>query len=162
VYIDYRWFDAQNKTVRYPFGHGLSYTNFTYGKDVSAQVMNKAALSHKYASGALALGGQEDLWEEVVSVHTSVQNSGSVRGAEVVQLYVSFPAEASQPTRVLRGFEKVAVAPGETAQVTLKLRRRDLSYWDTVAQKWAVASGKYTLAVGSSSRDIRASTTLTI
>ena len=55
VYLYYRWFDAQNMTVRYPFRHGLSYTNFTYGTDVTATVVNETALSYKYASGAMYL-----------------------------------------------------------------------------------------------------------
>ncbi|KAI0129136.1 glycoside hydrolase superfamily [Xylariales sp. AK1849] len=162
VYIDYRYFDAENITVRYPFGYGLSYTNFTYSSDVTASVTNTTSLASGYATGAMGLGGPEDLWDEVVTVSTSVSNTGSLDGAEVAQLYVTFPDEAEQPIRVLRGFEKVAATVGESADVTFTLRKRDLSYWDTTAQKWAVASGDYTLAVGASSRDIRASTTLTV
>ncbi|KAH8647383.1 glycoside hydrolase family 3 protein [Xylariales sp. PMI_506] len=162
VYIDYRWFDANNVTVRYPFGYGLSYTNFTYSSNVTAIVTNTTALSYQYASGALGLGGKADLWDEVVNVTTSIQNTGSIEGAEVAQLYISFPDEADQPLRVLRGFTKTTIAPGATAVISFTLRRRDLSYWDTTAQAWAVASGDYTLAVGSSSRDLFASTTLSI
>jgi beta-glucosidase len=161
VYIDYRWFDAQNVSVGYPFGHGLSYTSFTYGSDVTATMVNSTAL-YKYASGAMVLGGQEDLWNEVVNVTATVQNTGSLDGAEVAQLYVSFPDEAEQPIRVLRGFDKVSIAAGASTQVTFSLLRRDLSYWDTAAQGWALARGDYTLAVGASSRDIKATTTLTI
>ncbi|KAH8202201.1 hypothetical protein TruAng_003676 [Truncatella angustata] len=162
VYLDYRWFDAENVTVRFPFGYGLSYTNFTYGADVTATVTNETALTYKYASGTLTLGGEEDLWDEIVNVTASVSNSGELTGAEVAQLYISFPDEAEQPIRILRGFEKVSIAAGESVDITFSLHRRDLSYWDTAAQAWAVASGDYTIAVGSSSRDIRASTTLTL
>ncbi|KAJ0335961.1 hypothetical protein COL922a_008572 [Colletotrichum nupharicola] len=154
VYIDYRYFDSKNTTVRFPFGHGLSYTTFSYDK-VDAAATNQTALSSKYATGALFPGGQADLWDEVVSVKTKVQNTGAIEGSEVAQLYVTFPAEAAQPTRVLRGFEKVNVAPGQSGDVTFSLRRRDLSYWDTTAQQWAVAKGTYTFSVGASSRDIR-------
>ncbi|KAF6833223.1 beta-glucosidase D protein [Colletotrichum musicola] len=161
VFIDYRYFDAKNTSVRYPFGHGLSYTTFGYDK-VSAEITNATALESKYATGPLSPGGQADLWDEVVSVKTKIQNTGAVQGAEVAQLYISFPSEAAQPVRVLRGFEKVNVAPGESADVTFSVRRRDISYWDTAAQMWAVARGKYTLAVGASSRDIRGSADITV
>ncbi|KAI8223657.1 putative beta-glucosidase D [Colletotrichum sp. SAR 10_99] len=161
VYIDYRYFDSKNTTVRFPFGHGLSYTTFTYDK-VDATATNQTALSSKYPTGALFPGGQADLWDEVVSVKTKVQNTGAIEGSEVAQLYVTFPAEAAQPTRVLRGFEKVNVAPGQSGDVTFSLRRRDLSYWDTTAQQWAVAKGTYTFSVGASSRDIRGTAQITV
>ncbi|KAJ0312567.1 hypothetical protein Brms1b_007930 [Colletotrichum noveboracense] len=161
VYIDYRYFDSKNTTVRFPFGHGLSYTAFSYDK-VDATATNQTALSSKYPTGALFPGGQADLWDEVVSVKTKVQNTGAIEGSEVAQLYVTFPAEAAQPTRVLRGFEKVNVAPGQSGDVTFSLRRRDLSYWDTTAQQWAVAKGTYTFSVGASSRDIRGTAQITV
>lgn len=161
VYIDYRWFDKEGIEPRYPFGHGLSYTTFTYGT-VTVTVTNSTALSSKYPTGKLSLGGLADLFDEVITVNTTVQNSGSLNGAEVAQLYVSFPDEADQPVRILRGFEKITIASGETASVSFSLRRRDISYWDVLAQDWAVASGNYTFAVGSSSRDIRGNATMTI
>ncbi|KAF4826000.1 putative beta-glucosidase D [Colletotrichum tropicale] len=161
VYIDYRYFDSKNTTVRFPFGHGLSYTTFSYDK-VDATATNQTALSSKYPTGALFPGGQADLWDEVVSVKTKVQNTGAIEGSEVAQLYVTFPAEAAQPTRVLRGFEKINVAPGQSGDVTFSLRRRDLSYWDTTAQQWAVAKGTYTFSVGASSRDIRGTAQITV
>ncbi|KAH8648585.1 glycoside hydrolase superfamily [Xylariales sp. PMI_506] len=159
--IDYRWFDANNISVRYPFGHGLSYTEFTYGA-ATAAVTNSSAISSPHPTGGMGLGGESDLWDEVVSVKITIQNSGAVAGAEVAQLYVSFPAEAKQPVRVLRGFEKPSIQPGASAPVTFSLRRRDISYWNVITQKWTIASGKYTFSVGSSSRDIRATTTLTL
>ncbi|TGO73466.1 hypothetical protein BELL_0359g00120 [Botrytis elliptica] len=162
VYLDYRYFDSKNITVRYPFGYGLSYTNFTYSTVVTATNVNQTALTYKYASGPIGLGGEADLWDDVLNVTTSVSNSGAIAGAEVAQLYISFPDEAEQPVRILRGFEKVNIAPGESADISFSLRRRDLSYWDTAAQAWAVASGDYTISVGASSRDLKASTTLTL
>jgi beta-glucosidase len=161
VYVDYRWFDQQEIEPRYPFGHGLSYTTFTYGT-VAAEITNASALTSTYPTGVLGLGGQVDLFDEVITVSTTVQNSGSLDGAEVAQLYISFPDAAAQPVRILRGFEKVSIVAGETADVTFSLRRRDISYWDVSAQKWAVTTGTYTFSVGSSSRDIRANATLTI
>lgn len=162
VYVDYRWFDEQGIEPRYPFGHGLSYTSFTYGA-VSASITNSTVLASKYPTGGLTLGGEADLFVETVTVTTSITNSGPLSGAEVAQLYVTFPEVASQPSRVLRGFEKVNIDAGATASgVTFALRRRDLSYWDVAAQKWALAEGTYTFAVGSSSRDIRGNATLDI
>jgi beta-glucosidase len=161
VYIDYRWFDANDIEPRYPFGHGLSYTTFAYG-DVSANITNSSALASTYPTGTLGLGGLTDLFEEVIIVSTIVTNAGSVNGAEVPQLYVSFPDEAAQPVRILRGFEKVTIAPNATTPVTFSLRRRDISYWNVEAQNWSIANGSYVFAVGSSSRDIRGNTTLTI
>lgn len=162
VFVDYRYFESQNVSIRYPFGHGLSYTSFTYSSEVTAVVTNQTALGSKYPTGQLALGGYADLFDEIVTVSTSIENSGGIDGAEVAQLYVTFPEEAAEPTRVLRGFEKVSIAAGETADVTFSLRRRDLSYWDTIAQQWALAEGDYTLAVGASLQDIKGTTTLTI
>lgn len=80
---------------------------------------------------------------------------GTLSGAEVAQLYVTFPDEAAQPVRVLRGFEKVRIEAGASSSVTFSVRRRDISYWDTVAQNWAIAPGTYVFSVGASSRDIR-------
>jgi len=161
VYVDYRWFDENDIEPRYPFGHGLSYTTFTYG-DVSATVTNTTALGYVYANGRLTLGGLEDLFDEVINVTTTITNSGSRAGQEVAQLYVSFPEAAAQPVRLLRGFEKVNITVGATETVTFALRRREIRYWDVAAQNWGVASGTYTFAVGASSRDIRGNATLTI
>jgi beta-glucosidase len=161
TYIDYRYFDAQNISVRYPFGHGLSYTTFEYG-EAKTQIKDKKALSSKFPTGKLVPGGQSDLWDEIIEIKSTVKNTGGRTGSEVAQLYVAFPDSAKQPERILRGFNKVEVTPGRTVEVTFKLRRRDLSYWDTEAQKWAIASGSYKFSVGSSSRDLHGSVSLTI
>ncbi|KAK9772117.1 hypothetical protein SCAR479_11280 [Seiridium cardinale] len=161
VFLDYRWFQANEMEVRYPFGHGLSYTTFAYG-DVTATITNQTAISSKYPTGILSLGGQTDLFDEVLTVKTTVQNSGAVTGAEVAQLYISFPEEAAQPPKILRGFEKVNLTSGASADVTFSVRRKDISYWDTVAQAFAIATGEYTLSVGASSEDIKGSATITV
>jgi beta-glucosidase len=161
VRIDYRYFDANNMSVRYPFGHGLSYTTFEYG-EIAATKTNKTALASKYPTGTLGLGGPKDLFDDVISIRFSLKNTGDVAGAEVAQLYVQYPPEAKQPVRQLRGFEKVALSAGQQKDVTIGVRRRDISFWDTVAQKWALASGPYTFSVGSSSRDLRGSTQMSI
>lgn len=161
VFIDYRWFESENFPIRYPFGHGLSYTTFGYGA-VSASVTDQAAVDSTYPTGQMTLGGYSDLFDEVISVSTTIENTGGVDGAEIAQLYITFPDEAAEPSRVLRGFEKANIAAGDKADVTFSLRRRDISYWDTTAQKWAIAKGEYTLAVGASLQDIKSSITVTI
>lgn len=161
VFIDYRYFDSQNISVRYPFGHGLSYTTFTYS-DISAVVTNQSALESKYPTGQLTLGGIADLFDEVITVQVSIENSGGVDGAEVAQLYITFPEEAEEPTRILRGFEKANISAGGKVTVEFSLRRRDISYWDATVRQWAIAKGEYILAVGSSLHDIRETTTLSI
>jgi beta-glucosidase len=77
-------------------------------------------------------------------------------------LYVSFPDEAGQRVRQLRAFEKIYLEGGETGVVSLSIRHRDLSYWDVIAQKWAIAKGEYTFWAGASSRDLRGSMTYII
>ncbi|KAB2574246.1 Glycoside hydrolase family 3 [Lasiodiplodia theobromae] len=162
VYIDYRHFDKFNVTPRYPFGHGLSYTTFSFG-DVGAQKTDEKALSSTYPTGPLAVGGKTDLFDEVIRVTTTVENTGDRDGAEVAQLYVAYPSSApDQPPRQLRGFEKVKLAKGERKDVTFSVRRKDISYWDTTAQEWAVAKGRYTFSVGASSRDLKGEATVTI
>jgi beta-glucosidase len=161
VHIDYRYFDAMNVSIRYPFGHGLSYTTFQYG-NVSAVKTDEAALASKYPSGNLSLGGAKDLFDDVISIHFTLKNTGEVDGAEVAQLYVQYPSAAKQPVRQLRGFEKITLSAGQQKDTTINIRRRDISFWDTFAQKWALASGTYTFSVGSSSRDLRDSVQMSI
>lgn len=95
-------------------------------------------------------------------VSSTVRNTGSRSGATVAQLYVAYPAAANQPLRQLRGFQKVAIEAGGEAHVSFELRRRDVSYWDVMAQDWAVASGEYTIYVGTNSRDLGQSVTVSI
>lgn len=160
-YIDYKYFDQQNKTVGYEFGFGLSYTTFIYGSTLNVST-EASRLSLTYATGDLAVGGREDLWDTVASVSATVTNSGNVVGAEVAQLYVEFPVAADEPIRQLRGFEKLTIQPGSSEQVGFILRRCDLSVWDTVAQEWAIVRGEYKFHVGASSRDLKVSTAITV
>ncbi len=116
-------------------------------------------------------GGNPDLWETYVSVSVNVTNTGEMDGQAVPQLYLSYPPplpsqqgaggdEIDFPVRVLRGFDKVSLGPGETRTVTFDLTRRDLSYWDVVAQNWHMPEeGEYTFSVGQSSRDLAVSGT---
>lgn len=158
ILVDYRHFDAQNITPRYEFGFGLSYTTFAYSNLVITQ--NSTANTSQYPSGPVVEGGQQDLWDKLVSVTADIQNTGNVSGAEVAQLYLEVP-EADRP-RVLRGFDKPSLNATQTATVSFDLTRRDLSVWDTTAQKWSLLRGTYSIFVGASSRDVRLNGTFTI
>ena len=160
-YIDYKYFDQKNSTPRYEFGFGLSYTTFKYGSKVDITPRTQL-LSNEFATGDLAVGGREDLWDIVAEASTDITNAGEIAGAEVAQLYVEFPAAASEPIRQLRGFHKVKVQPGQTEKTSFQLRRRDLSVWNTEKQEWQIVRGDYKFNVGSSSRDLRVSGTLTV
>jgi beta-glucosidase len=157
VYIDYRAFDQQGITPRYEFGFGLSYT--TFGFSGLAASVAAGANTDAYPTQPIVEGGRQDLWDVVAQVSADVANTGSVEGTEVVQLYVGIP---NGPIRQLRGFEKVLLSPGESGHVTFDLTRRDLSTWDTEKQEWLLQEGEYQVYVGSSSRDLPLSSTLTI
>lgn len=128
--VGYRWYDAHGVAPRYPFGHGLSYTRFEY---------------HGLSIDASAL-----------LVSCSVTNAGRRAGSEVAQLYLAFPAHAASPPQQLRGFVRTGVlAPGESAQVSFRLRARDVSAFDPASREWAVVPGEFEARVGASSRDVR-------
>lgn len=150
-YIDYRYFDAYNKTPRYAFGHGLSYTTFNYS---SLHISPTTSLP-RYPTGTPSVGGPTDLWDTVANITLTIENTGPRAGAEVPQLYIEYPEAAKQPVRQLRGFERVEIEKGESVEVKFGLRRRDISYWDVGAQKWGVVAGSYGVRVGASSRDVR-------
>ncbi|POS71612.1 beta-glucosidase 2 [Diaporthe helianthi] len=150
VYIDYRHFDANNIEPRYEFGYGLSYSTFEYANLRINQ--NPTSETSEYPIGLIEVGGQSDLWDKVVSVTADIRNTGAVNGTEIAQLYVQTPG-TNRP-RVLRGFEKPLLNPSQTSTLSFDLTRRDLSVWDTTAQKWLLQRGQYTVYVGSSSRKL--------
>ena len=152
VYIDYRHFIAQNITPRYEFGFGLTYTTFSYF-ELHTSVSNETSMSYKSSNGtANAEGGDPELWQTVMEVSCKITNIGEVATTEVAQLYVGIPGS---PEKVLRGFEKHSLTPGESCIVHFKLTRRDLSTWDVVSQKWVLQSGDYNIYVGKSVLDIQ-------
>ena len=137
IFVGYRGYDALDRAVSYPFGHGLSYTSFEYS-DIEAT-----------ASGLPA------------RISCRVTNTGKRRGKEVVQLYVGDPeASVARPPRELRAFTKIDLEPGASETVTFELDERDFSYWSTRESRWVLEGGEFTLAVGASSRDLRLTTTV--
>jgi beta-glucosidase len=136
VNVGYRWFDKQGIEPLFPFGHGLSYTTFAY-------------------SGLGVLRTDDGGFD----VDLSIQNTGGVAGDEVPQVYVSAPADAPEgvqfPVRALVAFDRIHLAPGETRSVSIHVPARQLQYWSTKEQKWVMPTGKRTISVGGSSRDLR-------
>ncbi|EEF60204.1 glycoside hydrolase family 3 domain protein [Pedosphaera parvula Ellin514] len=131
--VGYRWYDASNASPQFPFGHGLSYTTFTY---------SNLAISAVNPSGQVTIG-------------LDVQNFGNRNGAEVVQLYLGFPPGAGEPPRQLKAFRKVPVSSGGSTHVSFTLIWEDLACWDPIAHQWVVPPGTFQVMVGASSRDIR-------
>jgi len=136
IYVGYRWFEHKNIKPLFAFGHGLSYTTFEYGD---------ASLSRN----SLREGGS-------VRLSVPVRNTGSVAGAEVVQLYIRDPqAFVDRPEKELKGFEKVYLEPGQTSTVEFTITADALSYFDETAHKWVAEPGEFIALVGSASDDIR-------
>lgn len=145
LFIGYRGYDKLGHDVSYPFGYGLSYTTFTIGDvDVTA--------TGSVADGTLA-----------VQVRATVTNTGTVRGAEVVQVYVrDVESSVARPVRELKAFAKVALDPGQSGEVSLVLDERSFAFWSSRLGRWAVEAGDFEISVGSSSRDLADSVTLAV
>lgn len=108
-------------------------------------------------------GGNPELWADLVRVVAKVKNTGRISGATVVQPYLAFPKNsvpAGTPVRALRGFEKVFLKVNEERSVEFLLKRRDLSYWDVVSQRWVLPLGRYDVRLGFSSRDLKVKVSL--
>ncbi len=125
----YTLFDETGKAVAFPFGFGLSYTHFTYR-----------------AFKAMRRG-------EALAIEVSVGNTGDRTGTEIVQLYVGFPGRAaSRPRKVLRGFERVSLEPGQTRTLQFRVPLADLTWYDPATAEWSLEKGAHTVFVGGSSR----------
>ncbi|KAF4471291.1 beta-glucosidase [Fusarium albosuccineum] len=156
--IDYRHFDYYNKTVRYEFGFGLSYTTSSIA-NVTVKPLFSGSLPAQSPPAQTVPGGNPHLWDILYELQVTVNNNGAVAGAAVPQLYLRLPGESGQgttPNAVLRGFEKVYLEPGERRTVVFDLNRRDISYWDIILQQWTIGAGEIQAHVGFSSRDFQA------
>ncbi|CAF1215218.1 unnamed protein product [Adineta steineri] len=157
VFLDYRHFDKFNIVPRYSFGFGLSYTTFSFTQlDISKAGKGKHTASSQYQQHRIksyANVAASKVFEPVYEITFTITNTGKVDGSEVPQLYVGFPAEAEQPPKILRGFERVYLAAGESKQVTLVLTQRDISYWNVINQKWVTAPGTYNVWISTSANN---------
>jgi beta-glucosidase len=139
VFVGYRYFDTYNVEPLFPFGHGLSYSDFKYTDLVAT--------------------GEGDS----ATVKLSVTNKGGLAGAEVVQIYVhDNEASVKRPEKELKAFRKVFLAGGETRTIEFKLGAAAFQYYDEEKKEWVLERGKFTVKVGSSSRDIRLSKEITL
>ena len=137
IYVGYRWTDMQKKTKPlFAFGHGLSYTSFSYGKP-------------EIDSRKMRMDGN-------VTVCVDVTNTGTREGKETIQLYISdLKSSLPRPVKELKGFRKISLKPGETATVSFTIDRESLSFFNPVLHEWVAEPGKFEAVVASSSDDVR-------
>ena len=139
IFVGYRGFERNKTKALFPFGFGLSYTTFKYGKPT------------------VTLSGDD------IVVETTITNTGSVAGREVAQVYVSAPKnkQIEKPVKELKAFGKTrSLKPGESETLRMTLKKTNLSSWDEATHQWLLDSGTYTFQVGASSADIRDKVTL--
>lgn len=137
IFVGYRWADKQKKVKPlFPFGHGLSYTTFEYGKPtIDSKVMT--------AGGTL-------------TVKVTVSNTGAREGQEVVQLYISDKKSSlPRPVKELKGFQKIKLAPGEVREVSFVIDREALSFFDDARHTWVAEPGRFEAVVAASATDVR-------
>ncbi|MDH7487590.1 MAG: glycoside hydrolase family 3 C-terminal domain-containing protein [Anaerolineae bacterium] len=143
LFIGYRYYDARQIPVQFPFGHGLSYTTFAYSNP------KVSATTFKDVDG--------------VSVSVDITNTGKVAGKEIVQVYVSDRKSGLvRPPKELKAFAKVSLEPGETKTVTLPLDFRAFAYYHPAYRQWITEDGEFDLLIGASSADIRCTLTVTL
>lgn len=134
IYVGYRWYEAKDIEPLFAFGHGLSYTAFEYG-DAKASSKNM---------------------RKTLRITVPVTNTGSVAGAEVVQLYISDKeSSVDRPVKELKGFEKVWLEPGQTKTVEFVIDREALSFYDEVSGAWVAEEGEFEALVCAASDDVR-------
>lgn len=134
IFMGYRWYDRCDKPVAFPFGFGLSYTDFSYE---SVKYDNRLAEEGK------------------VYVTVRLKNTGACAGKEVLQLYVQDPVcSVERPEKELKAFQKVDLQPGEVKNVELVVDERDFEFWDTQSGSWKLESGEFIIKVGGSSADL--------
>ncbi len=135
-FVGYRYYDFKEVEPLFPFGHGLSYTSFTFSDLQIVHVEN------------------ESEFEFLISA--IVKNAGALKGDEVVQLYVGPHAQSSsRPPKELKGFTRVTLDPGSESNVEFRISARDLAFYDVRTGGWKAEAGSYGVRLGASSRDIR-------
>jgi len=135
--VGYKWYDAEQKPVLFPFGYGLSYTSYSY-------------------AGLTVTPGK------TVQVTFTLTNTGSRAGAEIAEVYAALPASAQEPPKRLVGWSKVKLAAGETKTVSVEIDPKYLSIFDEKKDAWTLLPGEYTLMVGGSSQDLPLKTTVSL
>ncbi|WP_044263634.1 glycoside hydrolase family 3 C-terminal domain-containing protein [Bacteroides timonensis] len=136
ILVGYRWHDAKKIPALFPFGYGLSYTTFAYGKPVASAKTITA--------------------DNSLTVTIPVKNTGSIAGKEVVQLYVGDEkCSVLRPVKELKAFQKITLAPGEEKEVTFTITPDDLKFYDETVGRWTAEPGKFKAYIGASSADIR-------
>lgn len=151
VFIGYRYYDKKKMDVLFPFGYGLSYTDFTYSN-------MKVTVNGKNAADVDVIKETDE-----IVVSADITNTGNCDGAEIVQLYIKNPVVYEiRPEKELRDFAKVFLKAGETKTVTFTLNARAFSYYETRIHDWYAESGDYEILFASSSRDIRLQYTVSI
>ncbi len=135
--VGYKWYDAENKKVLFPFGFGLSYTKF------------------EYASLEVRVGA-------AVTLNFNVKNTGSREGVEITEVYATLPGDSGEPPKRLVAWSRAELKPGESKQVSLTIPMEYLSVFDETANSWKRLPGDYTFHVGSSSRNLPLHAKLTL
>ena len=140
IFVGYRWFEKESIKPRFPFGYGLSYTDFELSKLGLSQGKNRK-----------------------LTINVTIKNSGKIDGAEVIQLYVS-DKEASlpRPLKELKGFQKVKLKSGEKQTIEMTLNEADFSFYNPEKGAWVFEPGEFEISLGVSSEDIRLKTDIEI
>lgn len=143
ILVGYRWYDTKKIPALFPFGYGLSYTTFAYGKVYTCQ--------------------KEYHENDVIKLSVPLSNKGTVSGSEVVQVYASqHNPSLPRPVKELKGFQKVFLEAGESKKVEIVIPVKDLAYFDDTAHEWVVEKDKFTLHCAASSTDVKGSVTISI
>ena len=140
IFVGYRWTDKQEIRPLFPFGHGLSYTTFAYGK----ATVNKKVMKI----------------DEQIAITVPITNTGKRIGSEIVQLYISdLKSSLPRPVKELKGFSKIQLAPGETQEVTFLIDKQALSFFNDSRHEWVAEPGKFEAQIAASATDIKSKVT---
>ena len=140
IFVGYRWTDKQKIRPLFPFGHGLSYTTFAYGK----ATVNKKVMKI----------------DEQIAITVLITNTGKRIGSEIVQLYISdLKSSLPRPVKELKGFSKIQLAPGETQEVTFLIDKQALSFFNDSRHEWVAEPGKFEAQIAASATDIKSKVT---